>query len=416
MNNKKNQINLLLLALSVLSFLTLNILDANANDSEDFDSVIVRPSQKVQKLKRQERLMYRRGVRTYYKINENLFLIPLSAENKSQQIDQLKKAGLFDLVEPDYKLSIDQVESKNYISVTKNSTFNNFNIPDSSAPDVTPNDSDFKSQYYLKTINAPKAWGSADYSNSVIVAVLDTGVDASHPDLNGHIIGNDLTDSIGHGTEVSGIIAANSNNNQGITGISWNTNVISIMITDDNGQARVSSVVAGLDEAYKRGARVVQISLSTNQYSYSLRDAVKLAQDRGLLIISSAGNSGINELRYPSAFENVIGVGAVDKDKNLEYYSTTGGHVSLVAPGSSILTTTLDSKYEEVTGTSFSAPQVSGTAALVLSAVPTLSADDLRRVLLLSADDLGDSGRDDDFGYGLLNAKKAVEFAKSLAE
>ena len=168
--------------------------------------------------------------------------------------------------------------------------------------------------------------------------MLDTGVDASHPDLDGKIYGDenllpeDKSDSIGHGTEVSGIIAANTNNKQGIAGISWNTKILPIRITDEYGQARVSTVVEALDRAYDQGVKIVQISLSTNQFSQVLKDAVEEANDRGMLIISSAGNTGEREVRYPAAFEGVICVGAVNSAKRIESYSTLGDHVSIVAP------------------------------------------------------------------------------------
>jgi len=418
MNKSKEKLGFITLLIAV-SFVLITSDFAKASEEDDFDSLIVRPSQKVLKLRRADHLMHRQGIFKYKKINSELYVIPLELKNKKEKlakIEKLKKSGLFDLVEPDYKLSFDQFDNeKNYISVTKHLPVDNFvSGSDEDLPEVTTNDSDFKSQYYLKQINATKAWNLTMFENTVLVGVLDTGVKSTHPDLQGRISGDDLDDLIGHGTEVSGIIAANTNNNQGIAGISWNTEIVSVMVTDEYGQARVSTVVSALDRAYQLGVKVIQISLSTNQFSYSLRDAIQLAEDRGLVIITSAGNSGINELRYPAAFDNVIGVGAVDKNNAIESYSTRGGHVSLVAPGTDILTTSINGSYAEVTGTSFSAPQVAGAAALILSVNPNLTASQVRTILIQSTDDLGLRGKDDDYGYGILNAKKALELAKSL--
>lgn len=407
-----------LIAILAISLLSIDI--AKAEDLGDFDSLIVKPTEKVQKLRRKNRLMHRQGFIKFKKINDNAYLIPLDAdineEEKLSKINELKKSGLFDLVEPDFKFSLDQIQEKNYVTITKHPSFiNNSAVdPDQNVQDVITNDSDFKAQYYLREINATKAWSGIDWKNSVLVGVLDTGINGNHADLQNRVIGDETFDDIGHGTEVAGIIAANTNNNQGIAGLSWNTKVVSLKVTDENGQARVSTVVAQLDKAYQSGVKVVQISLSTNQFSYTLRDAIKLAQDRGILIVSSAGNSGINELRYPAAFDGVIGVGAVDRNKNIESYSTLGDHVSLVAPGTDIHTTSNNGAYTEVTGTSFSTPQVSGIAALLFSIAPDLKAEDVRRILLLSADDLGDAGKDQSYGYGLLNARKAVDMVNNL--
>lgn len=409
-----------LIVILAVSLLSVHIV--KAEEIANFDSLIVKPTEKVKKLRRKNRLMHRQGIIKFKKINENAYLVPLDAdssnEEKLSKIKELKKSGLFDLVEPDYKISLDQIQEKNYITVTKHSSFINNSVvgSDEDVQDITTNDSDFKAQYYLKEINVTKAWNGIDWKDSVLVGVLDTGINANHADLENRIIGDDAFDDIGHGTEVAGIIAANTNNNQGIAGLSWNTRVVSLKVTDENGQARVSTVVSQLEKAYQSGVKVVQISLSTNQFSFTLRDAIKLAQDRGILIVTSAGNSGINELRYPAAFDGVIGVGAVGRNKTLETYSTTGEHVSLVAPGSAIHTTSNNGDYTEVTGTSFAAPQVSGIAALLFSIEPDLTAEDVRKILLLSADDLGDVGKDQSYGYGLLNARKAVDMAKTYSK
>lgn len=394
-----------------------------AVNDDDYDSLIV-------KTKRASRLMYKYTGHGYKKIKDSTYLIPLSkndtAKTKKQKIAALRQSGIFDLVEPDYKLALDQEETERIYTQIIRHAENDNNLADAGditsfdlPKEVTPNDKDFAAQYYLREVNAPQAWGIT-VGSALLVGVLDTGVDVNHPDLNGKVLSGadandvDLNDSIGHGTEVSGIIAANTNNNQGIAGVSWNTKVLSLKITDDFGQARVSNVVSALDQAYQKGVRIVHISLSTNQFSQTLKDAIKQAHDKGILIISTAGNSGIKELRYPAAFDGVIGVGAVDETKQKEFYSTTGEHVSLVAPGTSIYTTSINFTYDKVTGTSFAAPQVSGAAALIWSIAPKLTNDEVRNILSSSADDLGVPGKDQQYGYGLLNIEKAVEMARTF--
>lgn len=439
-NANKNNFSYRLFSI-VLSFSLFNFnLAAAANDNaktdpaNDYDEVIVLPEPSLPGVKRIDRMMRARGILRYQKVNDNAYVVPLgivtNQEDKEARINELKNTGLFRTVEPNFKMYLDQINQKSYVKVNLNSRpgapkGNSTGtgvaaspvISDSQANGITPNDKDFSQQYYLKEINATKAWNTTKGDPSVLVAVLDTGVDASHPDLTGNVeadpTGQNTTDIIGHGTEVSGVIGADTNNNLGIAGIAWNARILPIKITDDNGQAKVSAVLAALDQAYTAGAKIVHISLSTNQFSQALQDGMQQAKDRGLLVISTSGNTGDEQVRYPAGCPGVVGVGSIKEDKSIESYSTTGTHVSLVAPGTSVFTTSLNSDYASVTGTSFSAPQVSGTAALIWSLNPNLSSDDVRQILFSSAADLGDSGKDNTFGYGLLDTQKAVELAKA---
>lgn len=391
-------------------------LPAYSHNNSDFDSIIVQTKRNILSENRLSRLMYRSGVLRYQKIKDDLYIVPLDEnDNADQKLSYLKKSRQFDIVELNYKLSIDQyLPRRNYVTIVKNSDLNNDS--ENGGSEVMPNDKGFSSQYYLRDINATKAWRTT-VGSPLIVGILDTGVDVKHPDLTGKVLGGekegDLTDVIGHGTEVAGIIAADTNNTQGIAGVSWNAKVLSIKVTNDIGQAKVSSVVAALNEAYKKGAKIVQISLSTNQFSQVLKNAIKEAHDKGMLIISTGGNSGLEEMRYPAAFDGVIGVGAVDRAGVRESYSTFGEHINLVAPGSFIYTTSKNLDYREVNGTSFAAPQVAGTAALVWSLAPDLTNNEVREILFNSANDLGQPGNDKEYGHGLLNSEAAVELAKS---
>ena len=419
---RENSFMFFSLLLCFLLFGSFSSLPALAD--EDYDSLIVKPKEVILKSKKLNRAMYR-VFPGFRKINDNSFVIPLNLTNnemKKVKIAELQNSRLFDLVEPDYKFSLDTVPmERKYIKITKESEEAQLlNNEDVQLKEITPNDKGFTSQYYLREISATKAWSATVGDDALLIGVLDTGVDANHPDLQGKVLAGsslsdvDLMDDIGHGTEVSGIIAANTNNNQGIAGITWNTKIVSLKITDEYGQAKVSALVTALEQAYLKGVKIVQISLSTNQFSQVLKNTIQEAHDRGILIVSTSGNTGIEELRYPATFDGVIGVGAVNESKQLESYSTTGEHVTLVAPGSYIYTTSSNSTYNKVSGTSFSAPQIAGAAALVWSINPRLTNDQIKEILIRSAEDLGDIGKDKKYGYGILNAARAVEMAKTL--
>ncbi len=382
-----------------------------AEEVNSYDSVIVSFKKSFSDIKRPNKLMRREGILRFKRIKNNAYLIPLNEyKNKEKQIEELSQSDLFDLVEPDYKLSLEKISTKR--------NYNKVNIIEQDK-EITTNDTAFSYQYYLKQIKSTTAWATT-VGKEISVAILDTGVDINHPDLAGKVPYNvqldpsDQIDLIGHGTQVAGIIAANTNNYKGIAGIAWNAKIIPIGVTHEDGEASTSTVISALEKAYETGAKIVQISLGTNKYSKFLEDAIKAAQNRGLLIVSTAGNSGINELRYPAAFDGVIGVGAVDRRNKIESYSTIGNHVTLVAPGSSIFTTSPDSNYIAVSGTSFAAPQVTGAAALVWSIAPHLSPAEVREILIQSADELGEEGKDIVYGYGLLNIEAAVKTAALL--
>ena len=397
---------------NLLLIILLIDFQVKAEEVNSYDSVIVSLKKNVSDIKRPNNLMHREGILRFKKVKNNAYLIPLNEyENKEKQIEELAQSDLFDLIEPDHKLTLDRIYTKR--------NYNKINIIERDNEVIT-NDTAFSYQYYLKQIKSTTAWATT-VGREISVAILDTGVDINHPDLAGKIPYGvsidtlDQTDLIGHGTQVAGIIAANTNNYKGIAGIAWNAKIIPIRITNDDGEASISTVISALEKAYENGVKIVQISLGTNEYSKFLEDAIKSAQNRGILIVSTAGNSGINEIRYPAAFDGVIGVGAVDRENKIESYSTVGNHVTLVAPGSSIFTTSPNSNYVAVSGTSFAAPQVTGAATLVWSIAPQLSPEEVREILIQSADELGEEGNDIVYGYGLINIEAAVSIASKIA-
>ena len=366
---------------------------------------------------RTDRILFNNGIKNFTGIGKHTFIIPADKKLGSRRsLRKLAKQGLFEYVEADHKIYVDG--SKKY-TTTRRISVTNSTTSGSSEPSISTNDQYFSSQYHLSQIKANKAWNYSKGGN-VTVAVIDSGVDANHPDLAGRVVGRenhpeDTLDVYGHGTKVAGVIAANTNNEVGVAGVGWDVSIHTMRVTDDKGLGSISSIVQALEDVHQAGIKIVQISLSTPSDSASLRDAVALAQKRGILIVSTSGNTFKEEIRYPAAYPGVIGVGSVSNTNTIENYSTRGSHVGLVAPGSGILTTRKGTGYSAVTGTSFASPQISGVAALMLAINPKLTSAQIRTILFQTATDLGTSGKDTTYGYGLLNALKAVKLSKDYS-
>ncbi|WP_322800281.1 S8 family peptidase [Thermoflexus sp.] len=294
----------------------------------------------------------------------------------------------------------------------------------------TPNDPYYGTdQWNLPKIRAPQAWDVITGSSAVWIAIVDTGVDYTHPDLASarlwlgwDFVNNDNNpmDDHGHGTHVAGIAGANTNNGVGVAGVCWGCDLLAVKVLDGGGQGQDSWVAQGIRYAADWGAAfgkrtVINLSLGSPYFSSVLADAVAYAQGRGALIVAAAGNNGVNQLFYPAAYPGVIGVAATDSSDQRASFSNFGSHVDIAAPGVSILSTYPvaltppgDLPYAWADGTSMAAPHVAGVAGLVWSARPALTADQVCGILLRTAVDLGSPGRDDIYGYGRLNAEAAV--------
>ncbi len=273
-------------------------------------------------------------------------------------------------------------------------------------------------------IDAVEAWDSTTGSSSVVVAVVDEGIDLNHPDLAGNIWvnpseipdngidddGNGYVDDVNgwdfkhgdatvydgssedqHGTEVAGIIGAVGNNGTGVSGICWNVRIMPVKFISF-GSGTVSDAILALDYAVQNGARVINCSWGGTSYSEALKSAFQDALDAGVLVVTSAGNSGVNtdtSSHYPSNYDlaNILSVAATDKNDTLSSFSNYGlTTVDLGAPGSSIYTTTPEKGYAYFSGTSAAAPFVTGAAALALSVDSGLSMQDLKDDILNSVD------------------------------
>ncbi|WP_376788680.1 S8 family peptidase [Thermoflexus sp.] len=289
---------------------------------------------------------------------------------------------------------------------------------------LTPNDPYYyEYQWNLPKIRAPQAWDVSTGSSSVVIAIVDTGVDYTHPDLTSMRLrlgwdfvhnDSDPMDDEGHGTHVAGIAGANTNNGVGIAGVCWGCDLLAVKVLAATGRGWDSWVAQGIRYAADWGAAsgkrtVINLSLGGRDPSRILADAVAYAQGKGALIIAAVGNDGQNQLVYPAAYPGVIGVAATDSDDQQASFSNSGAHVDLAAPGVDILSTFWGGTgYIFADGTSMATPHVAGVAGLVWSARPALTADQVCGILLRTAVDLGSPGRDDIYGYGRVNAEAAV--------
>ncbi len=294
--------------------------------------------------------------------------------------------------------------------------------------DVFPGDTLFAQQWALNNtgqtggtadadIDAPEAWNVITGSTGILIAVVDTGVDYTHPDLNDGRVrtdidrdfvnnDNDARDDQGHGTHVAGIIAAAANGS-GTVGILWQASILPVKVLSAQGSGSADQVAQGIQYAADQGARVINMSLGAPLCSQTIADAVNYAFEKGAVIVAAAGNDG-GAVGYPAKHERVIAVAATDGKDRRATFSNRGPEVDVAAPGVAILSTVPNGGYESFSGTSMASPHVAGVAGLILAQTGTLTNAQVMAVLRNSADDLGMAGFDDDFGHGRVNAFNAV--------
>ena len=272
-------------------------------------------------------------------------------------------------------------------------------------------------------VKAPTAWTNGNTGLDVNIAVLDTGI-GPHPDLtivdgvtitNGvAIAGSPYVDDNGHGTHVAGIIAA-MKNDIGVVGVAPKANLYAVKVLDSSGSGYVSDIVAGIDWAIDHNINIINMSLGSSSYSSLLKEEVDMAYSKGILLVAAAGNSGtkrttIDNVEYPAKFESVIAAAATDVNNFRASFSSTGTEVEVSAPGVNIKSTYLNNSYATMSGTSMATPMVAGDLALLKQANPALNNIEIRNLLdNQPADqrviDLGTAGRDNVYGYGLIQAR-----------
>lgn len=322
---------------------------------------------------------------------------------------------------------------------------------------LLPNDPMFNEQWALSNdgqnggkanadVAALKAWLKTQGSDKVVVAVLDTGVDYTHPDLleniwlrpenvpqykddelgtfndehgfNGVDNQSDPMDENGHGTHCAGIIGAEGDNNQGIAGINWKVKIMPLKFLGRGGFGTTKDAIEAINYAIDRkrngvNVKVISASWGSTAYSKALEDTIRAAGEEGILFVAAAGNNGTNNDKsphYPSNFSlpNVVSVAALDRNDLLTSFSNFGvKSVHIAAPGKDILSTWLNDGYREASGTSMATPYVSGVAALILASEPNLSVEKLRERLLRSVDKIDSLDGKIESG-GRINAAKAL--------
>lgn len=277
----------------------------------------------------------------------------------------------------------------------------------------TPSDRSYSKQWYAPKINMPAAWNSTFGSPDIKVAVIDAGLQTTHPDLRGKIIkpynavtGENKLPSSVHGTHVVGIIAA-SKDKIGITGIAPNVKIIPVNVFQRN-EADIYTVADGIDYAVHAGADIINLSLTTEDYTEVLDDSIQSAIKKGVVVVAAVGNDKTSRPQYPAAYNNVIAVGATTKSDTRASFSNYGTYINLCAPGVDIYSTAPGSSYRAESGTSMATPIVSGVSALILSKNPFLSPTEVTNILQRSSVDLGTKGWDKYYGYGRVNAYKAL--------
>jgi len=288
---------------------------------------------------------------------------------------------------------------------------------------ITPNDALYQAyQWNLRRIGMEQAWDLRPSAADVTVAVLDTGVDLSHPDLRANLLldqGYDFLNDVAspqddesHGTAVAGIIGAVGNNKVGVTGVAWHVKLLPIKALNSQGRGPDSAMVKAILYAADQGARVINISSTGARYSAALETAVQYAQDKGALVVAAAGNTGNgdNAVNYPAAFDGVLAVAAIDDKDQLASFSQRQQYVALAAPGVDVPSTAWSGAgrgmYASQSGTSIAAPHVSGAAAILWALRPDLAAADIAAALRSSADKVGTA--DAGYGSGILNVARAV--------
>ncbi|WP_376766335.1 S8 family peptidase [Thermoactinomyces mirandus] len=277
----------------------------------------------------------------------------------------------------------------------------------------TPNDLTSR-QWGPQKVQAPQAWDVSQSSSSTVIAIVDTGVQANHPDLNGKVIqGYDFVDNDnvaqdgnGHGTHCAGIAAAVTNNGIGMAGMAPNARIMAVRVLDNQGSGTFADVADGIVFAAQNGADVISLSLGGSVGSTALQNAVQQAWNNGAVVVAAAGNSGVSLPSYPAYYSQAIAVASTTSSDTLSYFSNYGSWVDVAAPGSDIYSTYINSSYRNLSGTSMATPHVAGLAALLAS--QGRSNSQIRAAIENTADQISGTGYY--FEHGRINANRAVNY------
>jgi thermitase len=290
---------------------------------------------------------------------------------------------------------------------------------------LTPDDTYFTNQWGLTKIQAPDSWSVTTGSSDVKIAILDTGIDQDHPDLDSKIVANrnfttssTVDDLYGHGTHCAGIAAAVTNNSSGVAGVGFNASLMNVKVLDDTGSGYYSWIANGIVWATDNGAQVISMSLGGSSGSSTLQNAVNYAWSHGVVVVAAAGNNGNTARSYPAYYANCIAVAATDQNDAKASFSTYGSWVDVAAPGVSVFSTAPNHtnylqqqgyfgyNYGYLSGTSMATPFVAGLAGLIWSTSYGTSNTSVRSRIESTADAIAGTGTY--WQYGRINAYEAV--------
>jgi subtilisin family serine protease len=286
---------------------------------------------------------------------------------------------------------------------------------------IVPNDVLYsRYQWNLPLVETEKGWTVTKGSQDVIVAVVDTGADLNHPDLQPQLVpginvvspDSQPQDDVGHGTHVSGVISALVNNNLGIAGMTWYNRIMPVKVLDQTGAGSTYSVAQGIIWATDHGAKVINMSLGNYADAQFLHDAIKYAFDHDVVLIAASGNDNTERPGFPAAYPEVFAVAATDPFKMKASFSNYGDYIDVTAPGVSIASTYPHNQYAALSGTSMASPHVTALAALIRSVNPLLKNTEVMDIMRQTAQDIGPKGKDKYFGYGLIDVVQALKSAE----
>ncbi|WP_054976542.1 S8 family serine peptidase [Paenibacillus sp. A3] len=340
--------------------------------------------------------------------DEKTMLLKVPPDRAAAAVEELRNNPNVEYIEPNYIYKVTQ-------AVTEAVYFNDPLYPE---------------QWGLRSIQAPQAWDKLRNwqqrkKDEVLIAVIDTGMDAGHPEFAGRFVSGintiedspDTTDYNGHGTQVSGIISAAANNSIGLTGAAGleNIKIIPIKAINSAGKGTTHSVVKAIDAAVQMGADIINLSLSGNGNSRIMRESIVKAVNKGILVVAAAGNhEDHTDGYYPAMYPETLAVSSINEKHETSAFSNYGGSIDLAAPGEHIVTTFLGGTYIYSEGTSLSAPFVSAAAALLKAGHPEWGTAELRATLEQTARDIGSSGQDPYTGHGLIQVSDALSHIPRL--
>lgn len=280
-----------------------------------------------------------------------------------------------------------------------------------------PNDVYRNEQWGLYETNYFTVWDRVESTSEIMTCVINSGISRNHPDFAGtdiragynYITTGDVTyDQLGHGTSVTGIISATTNNNIGISRIS-NSVIIPLNVSDRYGDIYTSNTIQAIYDSADLGCDVINLSLGSERYSSLEAKAVDYAISKGVLVIAAAGNEGNHLHYYPASYDNVVSVGSINSNLKWSDFSNYNNQVTVVAPGEDIITTNNNHSYSNASGTSFSAPFVSAIAAILKDQDQSINQFDFIDILASTSIDLGQIGFDNYYGHGLLNIEEIID-------